>query len=326
MKHSLYLGTTAGLFIARREGDAWQVVRQGLVGQRVTSVIACEGAVLAGTRDGVYRSDDDGRTWRDASAGLTTRYVRWLAHHSDGDGAELAGTEPANIFLSRDGGKTWRECPEVARLRDAHGWYLPYSSGAGCVRGFASHGARAYAAVEVGGVLRSDDDGGTWRLAEGSDGNPRVSGLVEPLVHPDVHSIVVHPSSPDLVLAPTGGGLYLSTDGGGTWQCLYRCYCRAAWVDPADPQHLIFGPADSVDREGRIEETRDGGGTWHTASSGLDVPWERHMVERFAQVGDDLLAVLSNGELLSAPLVRLEWERILTEVEGVRCVMGSYAG
>jgi hypothetical protein len=69
-----------------------------------------------------------------------------------------------------------------------------------------------------------------------------------------------------------------------------------------------------VDQDGRIEETCDGGRTWHSASRGLDVPWRHHMVERFAQVGDELLAVLSNGELLAAPLATLEWRRMLPNI------------
>lgn len=44
------------------------------------------------------------------------------------------------------------------------------------------------------------------------------------------------------------------------------------------------------------------------------------MVERFAQAGDELLAVLSNGELLAARISELEWRRILPSVEGVAAV------
>ena len=116
------------------------------------------------------------------------------------------------------------------------------------------------------------------------------------------------------------GGFYRSTDGGKTWALIYDCYCRAAWVDPKDPQHIILGPADGVDRDGRIEATNDGGQTWVMASAGLQVPWRRGMVERFAQAGDELLAVLSNGELLAAPLAALEWRHILPAITGITAV------
>jgi photosystem II stability/assembly factor-like uncharacterized protein len=188
------------------------------------------------------------------------------------------------------------------------------------VRGFAFQGSRAYAAVEVGGVLRSDDGGEMWQLAQGSDGNPDLEGPPEPFIYPDVHSIAVHPSSSDLVWAPTGGGFYRSTDGGRTWRSLYDCYCRAAWLDPVNAARVILGPADGVDTNGRIEETRDGGRTWQLASKGLRVPWRHHMVERFIQAGDELLAVLSNGDLLAAPLATLEWQPILSQVKNVAAV------
>ncbi len=320
MSTAIGLATANGFVLARRDGDAWRVVRRTLQDREITSLIAREGVILIGTRDGVLRSDDEGVTWRDASAGLNTRYVRWLAYHPQISDLEFAGTEPAGIFVSHDGASSWRACPEVAHLRDEHEWFLPYSDGAGCVRGFAFHGKRAYAAVEVGGALRSDDGGETWRLVEGSDGNPDLEGPAEPLIYPDVHSIHVHPSSADVVFAPTGGGFYRSEDGGRTWTLLYDCYVRALWLDANDPQHLILGPADGVDRNGRIEETRDGGATWHIASGGLRVPWKQHMVERFVPIGDDLFALLSNGELLHAPMATLTWRAILSEVSRINAL------
>jgi len=316
----LCITTRNGVFAIERSGDDWLEAAAGLKGRNVTSVIAREGVILAGTTDGIFRSEDAGRTWRETSRGLSVRHVRWMAYHPDISDREYAGTEPASVFVSHDGGDSWRECAEVGRLRDAHGWSLPYSPRAGCVRGLAFHGARAYAACEVGGVLRSDDGGETWRLAAGSSGDPEPYYPPAPLVCPDVHSIAIHPSSPDLVFAPTGGGLYRSSDGGKTWTSVYDCYCRDAWLDPRDPDHIVFGPADFVDSNGRIEETRDGGRTWKSAATGLKTPWRRHMVERFAQVGDELLAVLSNGELIAAPLATLDWQRILPDVTGVECV------
>ncbi len=320
MNTFLCIATDDGLLTFERDGGDWREAAAGLSGRDVTCVVAREGVILAGTTKGIFRSDDLGQTWREASAGLTLRRVRWMAYHPDISDLEFAGTEPAGIFVSYDGGETWRKCPEVARLRDAHGWSLPYSPEAGCARGFAFHGQRAYAAIEVGGALRSDDGGNTWRLAEGSSGDPDPFDPPAPYICPDVHSIAVHPSSPDLVYAPTGGGFYRTADGGKTWACVVECYCRAAWIDPADPDHVILGPADFVDSNGRIEETRNGGQTWLSASTGLQVPWRRHMVERFAQAGDDLFAVLSNGELLAAPLSTLEWRRVLPKVKTARCV------
>jgi photosystem II stability/assembly factor-like uncharacterized protein len=324
MDNMLIVASDQGIAICEKDGKDWQTTRTGLDGQRITSVTARQGVILAGSRAGIYRSEDLGMTWGEANTGLSIPYVRWLAFHPDLSDFELTGTEPAGIFISRDGGGSWRECPEVAEMRDRFGWSLPYSPQAGCVRGFAIHGKRAYAAVEDGCVLVSEDGGKSWQLASGSRGYPDHNPL-EGYIHSDVHSIAVHPSSPDLVFAPTGGGFYRSGDGGKTWQCIYRhTYVRAVWVDPQDPEHMIIGPADSVDRNGRIEASRDGGQTWESASPGLSVPWGRHMVERFAQVGDEIIAVLSNGELISSPRAELEWRRILPGLVDVNGVDGMH--
>lgn len=321
MTPHLILATNHGLVVCAPDGaGGWREVQRGLTDLKPSSVIAREGVILAGSRQGVHRSDDLGRTWRPMNDGLTQTYVRWLDFHPEHSDFELAGTEPAGVFISRDGGTTWQGHPEVEALRDRHRWFLPYSSGAGCVRGFACHGQRLYAAVEVGGVLRSDDEGATWRLAEGSDGNPDLSGPPAPLVYPDVHSLHVHPTSPDLVLAPTGGGFYRSTDGGATWEYLYDCYVRACWPDPADPQHMLLGPADGVDREGRIEETRDGGATWTPASGGLDVPWPSGMVERFYAAGDQVLAMLNEGQLLAATRDEWQWRTLVPEIPEINAL------
>jgi photosystem II stability/assembly factor-like uncharacterized protein len=204
-------------------------------------------------------------------------------------------------------------------LRDENGWYLPYSPRAGAIRGLALEGGRGYAAAEQGGLLRSDDGGRTWSLVEGSTG--RVRGpLPEAHIHPDVHSVVIHPTSIDQVFAPTGGGLYYSADGGRSWERLHDAYCRAVWVDPLRPAHLILGIADGPDRNGRIVESWNGGASWQPVEEGLPVPMRNHMVERLVPLDDEILALLSNGQLLLASVDGLRWRTILEGTFGARDV------
>src|SRR5512143_4126212 len=118
MNNTLMLATEHGVVIAQRDQAGWREIRRGLIDQRVTSLIAREGVILAGTRNGVFRSDDAGQTWWAASTGLTHKHVRWLAYHPDISDREFAGTEPAGLFVSTDGARTWRKCAEVAQLRD----------------------------------------------------------------------------------------------------------------------------------------------------------------------------------------------------------------
>ena len=322
---TLFVASAYGIGVFEQRRERWVQMRGGLDEFHVTSVAAHAGAILAGTLDGVYRSVDFGASWWPYNEGLADRHIRWIAYRQDGSGGAVVGTEPAAIYVSKGDGAGWRLCHEVTELRDRLGWYLPYSPEAGCVRGFAFHGARGYAAVEQGGLLRTSDGGESWRLVDGTDGVPRVPKN-ETMIHPDVHSITVHPSSPELLTAPTGGGLYSSNDGGATWRRLYDCYCRAVWVDPGRADHIIFGPADSVSVNGRIERSLNGGQTWQPVMGRLSDVWAEYMVERFYQVDGSLMAVLSNGELIAAALepgsapADLKWQVVLPSVQGVKAV------
>jgi photosystem II stability/assembly factor-like uncharacterized protein len=310
----LLLATQAGFAAAAPIANTWQVVRKGLDGRHVTSIIAREGVILVGTTDGIFVSDDGGASWQEASDGLTHRHVRWLAFHPDISDREFAGTEPAAVFTSPDGGASWQECPEVGALRDRFGWWLPYSPAAGCVRGFTFHGQRAYAAVEVGGALRSDDFGASWRLADGSDGRAQFGRPSPAHIHPDVHDIAVHPASPDLVFAPTGGGLFRSEDGGETWTHLDDGYVRAVWLDPKDANHLLIGPADGPSgRNGRILQSFDGGQSWSEPLA----TWKQNMPERLAAAGGSLFAVMAGGQLLAASPDHRQWQPILATIPGI---------
>ncbi len=76
-----------------------------------------------------------------------------------------------------------------------------------------------------------------------------------------------------------------------------------------DGTAVLVGSTDGMAR------SDDGGATWHAADDGLDGPWPEHMVERFLTVGEQLVAVLSNGHVIALPRDRLRWRRILPEVE-----------
>lgn len=317
----MILATHNQLVWAEKIDGVWQVTRHTLRGKQATAVIAREGFVIVGTTEGLLRSGDQGNTWEAINQGLTHPHIRWLAFHPEISDFEVAGTEPAGIFISRDGGDSWRECREVRALRDQLKWWLPYSPEAGCVRGFAFYGTRAYAAVEVGGVLRSDDGGQTWGLAPGSDGQPVFRDPQPGFIHADVHSVEVHPSSPNLLFAPTNAGFYRSTDGGVTFERINRYgYTRACWVNPADARHILIGPARGVDEGGTVLETRDGGQIWQEATAGLETPWANNMVERFAQIGEEVFAVLSGGEVFSSEIGAISWRRILPEIKGVNAL------
>lgn len=302
----LYLGTDEGLAAFDGQLEEWHPRHLRLQDHQVTAVAVTEKALWCGTPNGLWRSLDSGATWSPVNAGPDPCHVRALAVNRDQPEVLLVGTEPAAVLVTHDGGGTWVEAADVGRLRDEHGWSLPYSPAAGCIRGFSIAGERVYAAAEVGGVLRSDDTGATWRLLAGD-------------VHKDVHDLTGHAYHADLVYAATGGGRYRSRDGGLHWDLIGDGYTRAVWSDPEQPQILLAGPARYVGAMGRVERSTDGGNTWTLASDGFQLPMG-DMIERFVGDGSHVLAVTSEGALYTAKRGVWMWHPLDLGLAPVRSV------
>ncbi len=300
-----YLGTTSGV----HRLSATSVEPLGLESERIWALHAerhaGEVTILAGSYgNGMYRSEDGGRTWRAANVGLTASAFRCITPDPLQPGAILAGTEPARIFRSRDSGQSWDELAGITGIPGHEEWYLPYSPRAGAVRNiYAPPGStgRLYASVEVGGLLVSDDGGGTWTC----------HSVIE---DDDIHHITGDPRDPDLLYASLGyaalpvhrrdgdryhfGGIARSRDAGTSWTKLETDYTRATIIPPSRPDLVLAGPSPDVGRNGRIVVSSDRGDTWEPASGGVVTPMP-DMVELFVAAPDDTVwAITSGGRLL----------------------------
>jgi len=280
--------------------------------------------ILAGTYgDGLFRSEDDGRTWNSVGDGLTVPAFRTIAPDPTVPGAILCGTEPSRIFRSLDGGHSWKGLEGIPELPDSDEWFLPYSPRAGAVRNiYAPPGSsRLLASVEVGGLLDSADRGATWRI-----------GLVAG--DSDIHFVTGHPDDPDLLYAALGwaslksvgrtdkspplGGIARSRDGGGTWEKLHTHYTRAVIVPPSRPGLLLAGPADRVGEQGRIEVSADGGDSWQPAGQGIAFPMEDMVEEFLANPNGSIWAICSGGRLMLADPDKWMWTSALPEESDIK--------
>src|SRR5262249_12992648 len=118
----------------------------------------------------------------------------------------LAGTCPARLFRSADGGRTWeepparmvQECPRILFSRVT------------TLTADPTDPDTLWAGVEIGGLHRSTDGGRTWQA------------VGKGLSSQDIHALVIVPGNgrPGRLLASTNNDLNLSTDGGETWEPL----------------------------------------------------------------------------------------------------------
>ena len=192
--------------------------------------------VFAATTTGLYRSMDEGETWEDL--GVPREEVYSVVASPDGERL-YAGTHPAHLYVSTDGGSTWRELEGFRELPSRDQWHTPRHRNEAHVRSLGVHPEtpdRLIAGVEVGGVHVSEDRGETW--TERRDG-----------VNDDVHHVLVLGS--EEYVASCGGGLYRTRDAGRSWTRL-----------DADLDHRYFREAFAFDGRLYAAAARSSPGTW----------------------------------------------------------------
>ena len=169
--------------------------------------------------DGVYRSDDAGKTWRNVGLADTQTISRIVINPNNPDNVFVAavghifGPDPdRGVFVTEDGGRTWKKTlfldtehgasdleidPADPQILYAGMWHFDrkpwtYTSGS-----------------EQGGVFQSTDGGATWKKLV--NGLPKLAGRI---------GVKVAPSNPKVVYVITEskeGTLYRSNDGGGSF-------------------------------------------------------------------------------------------------------------
>ncbi len=188
---------------------------------------------LAGTRDGVYRSDDYGFSWRQTS--LRSRVIEGLSSNADG---LFAAATVDGVHVSTDLGRTWSltgfTTPTYGVAVTRQGWLLA---------GVGEYGL-------TGKVFRSTDSGRTWNRATFSTPNARIINMLvtsRGTVVAAIHGI-------------TSDGLdriIYSSDDGWTWNYgnHYDAYNGSLTEGPS-------GDLYAISTTGGILHSSDDGRTW----------------------------------------------------------------
>jgi len=256
--YTICVGTVGtGAWVSSDGGESWRQVRSGLWSESRVFGFAVHPkhlrTVLAGADDGVYSSEDGGEHFEHLESPMNALHVWKVAFDPADPEIIFAGTRPAALFRSADGGRHWdklradmaEECPNVRIPRVTALTVDP------------SDHRVVWAGVEVDGVRRSRDGGESWTRITGG------------LNDPDIHDTAVSINGAKTVLTSTPREIFASTDGGESWRGLgvgkhfLLPYCRSLALKADDPKVLFVATGDgAIGSTGAIQRSKDAGQSW----------------------------------------------------------------
>ncbi len=191
-----FVCTDSGLWVGDETGVKWRRA-QGVSGRFLNMLADARipGRFYIGTENGVFMSDDGGKTFTSVSRGLPADKLTAFAGGSNRKETILYAACPCGVrngkltgglYCSRDGGRTWRRImnPDInvqtrRSSRWAHGDVPRYlflcTTSKEPSRVYVYCTGTSYYPPNHSTVYRSDDAGRTWRAVFFSD--PRFKGL-----------------------------------------------------------------------------------------------------------------------------------------------------
>lgn len=268
-KTALHIATYSGWYRFEQRGEQWTQIEKALSFWKMTALQVDPSdphqVYVATEHSGLFVTGNGGVEWQRAKPNvprLTTVSLLALP------GTIFAGTVPAALYRASHGG-VWQEL-EGVRLGATGGTFPPSPELGARTRFLAADNEtprRLYAAIEVGGMLVSDDGGLKWSAA--------VAGLDDP----DVHQILPSAKHDGVVVAACGDAAYRSQDRGAHWEKITpqgnRTFGSAVSEDGSGAIYLgmALGRPNTWLRKERANAalfvSRDRGAHWDVAVEGL---------------------------------------------------------
>jgi hypothetical protein len=299
----LLIGTTKGLFTLRTNGQndenggrlggpafAGEEVYATCIDTRGDMPHLFAGSVSNHWGPVLRRSDDLGESWtEDETAALafpdeSDAALARIWQIQPGPAGEpdvlYAGVEPAALFRSADGGRTF----SLVRALWDHPHRPHWEPGGGglCLHTVLVHPddpQRLLVAISAAGVYLSDDGGDSWRAGNTGIVVPFLPDSPQPEFGQCVHKVARDAGDHERLYLQHHGGTYRSDDGGDSWTPMASIagmdFGFPVVAHPTRPGTAFLFPLHSDEfrctPDGRCTVwcTRDGGDSWEPLEKGL---------------------------------------------------------
>lgn len=281
-----YMGNTGGgIWKTQDAGVSWKNVSDGFFKTGSVGAVAVSDSdpnvVYAGMGehaprgvttsygDGVYKSTDAGKTWKNMGLEMTRHIANIRIHPNNPDivfvaaqGALHGAAPERGVFKSTDGGLTWKKTLYVDENTGCSDLSMDMTNPRILYAAMWDHRRLPWQVISGGkgsGLYKSTDSGETW--AKIQDGLPKELGKM---------SVSVSRSNPDKVYAlvesdtqKEQGGLFVSYNGGKKWDRISKDHrlVQRAWYyievisDPQDENTVYVLNSPGL-------KSIDGGKTW----------------------------------------------------------------
>ena len=269
-KNTFYFGATGGgVWKTTDGGSNWKNISDKYFGGSIGAVAVAPGdedIIYVGEGentmrgnvseglDGMWRSNDGGRTWRNIGLKDGRHIIRIVIHPKNPDivwaavmGHLFGPNETRGVYKTTDGGKNWKRVLYVNNQTGASDLVMepgnPEVFYAGMWRAL-----RTPYSMESGGegssLWKSTDGGETWINISSKKGLPKGTwGIV---------GVAVAPSNPDKIyslIENQNGGMFMSADAGETWTLTSNdnnirqraWYYTKVFVDPKN-ENTVYAP------------------------------------------------------------------------------------